>query len=226
MDLLKRVKGQIGATAIVGLAAAVCVITVIVVNVLPLTDAGSCITRLEGQGYAVFAAGEYASLDAKVDALKVSADAAVVNAEAAVLAAQDILNTLLLHTENEVFLYPDTASATCTLTAGAGVDTWSAWTELVDNGAVTLSSKFVADSGYLHQAMTHDYSIADKIFIIEIAYDNDGTDIVGRIKVRSDWTYVSDLNSVVIPAGETIYYRMQSETAGATLQADFRYYFD
>ena len=225
MDLLKRVKGQIGATAIVGLAAAVCVITVIVVNVLPLTDAGSCITRLEGQGYAVFAAGEYASLDAKVDALKVSADAAVVNAEVAALAAQGTLNTLLLHTENEVFLYPDTASATCTLTAGAGVDTWGAWAELVDDGAVTLSSKFAADSGYLQQMMTHNYSIADKIFIIEISYGAAKT-VVGRAKVRSDWMYVSDLNSVVIPAGETIYYRMQSETAGATLLADFRYYFD
>lgn len=182
------------------------------------TSVGAATNYLESRGYVVFTQAQYDAV-----AKEATAVAAVVNAEAAALAAQGTLDTLLLHNENEMFLYPTNCTVNVTLTAGIGVDTWGAWAEITDGDAVTLSSKFAADDGYLVEIMTHDYSIADKIYMIEISYGAAKT-VVGRVKVRSDWTYVNALRSVVIPAGETIYYRMQSETSGASLQADFRYY--
>lgn len=203
----------------------VAMVAPLVFSMVGMVNSQQCVSIMEKQGYVVLAAGEYTTLNNKIDALKVSADAAVVNAEAAALAAQTTLDILLLHNENEVFLYPDAATKTVTFTAGAGVDTWGTWAEITDSGATTLSSKFVANDGYLVEIMTHDYSIADKIFMIEISYGAAKT-VVGRTKVRSDWTYVQALRSVEIPTGETIYYRMQSETANATLLADFRYYYE
>lgn len=132
--------------------------------------------------------------------------------------------SLLAHNENEEYVYPDGVGATVSFTAGGGIDTFGAWVEIVDNGAVTLSSKFAANSGYVVELMTRTYSVPNEIFIIELSYGATNI-ILGRAKVRSDWTYVMTLLSVRVPAGETIYYRMKAQTAGATLIADFRYYF-
>jgi hypothetical protein len=132
--------------------------------------------------------------------------------------------TLLLHTENEVFVFPEEVAADVNFAAGNPADTFGAWTEIVDTGAVTLSSKFAARTGYLAEAMFREYSVANEIYIVEISYGIANT-IIGRVKLRSDWTYVLTLRSQRIPAGEIIYYRMKAETALATLKADFRYYY-
>ena len=184
------------------------------------SSVGAATDYLEGEGYVVFSAAQYALL-----AKEATAAAAVVNAEAAAVVSQATLDTLLLHNENEVYLYPNAANLTVTLTAGDGVATWGTWAEITDSGATTLSSVFAADPGYLIEIMTHDYSAADKIYMIEIAYGASKV-VAGRAKIRSDWTYVQPLRSARIPAGNTIYYRMQCETANATLEADFRYYYD
>jgi len=135
-----------------------------------------------------------------------------------------ILTTLLQHNENEMHLYPEGVGTTVTFTAGNGIDTFGAWAEIVDSLAVTLSSLFAASAGYIKEIMTRTYSHANEIYIIELSYGAANT-ILGRVKVRSDWTYVLSLLSVRVPAGETVYYRMKAETALATLIADFRYYF-
>ena len=217
-----RWNGQISLATLIMVVVGVAAIAILLPIVQTATGMGA-IERLESEGYVVFAAGEYSTLNSKLDALKVSADAAAVSAVAAAATAQDVLDKLELHTEHEAALYPDSANATATFTAGGSSDTFGAWAEIVDDGAVTLSSKFAAGNGYLQQMMTRDYSDANKIYLVEISYGAAKT-VVGRVKVRSDWTYVSDLNSVVIPAGETVYYRMRCEVGGATLVADFRYY--
>ncbi|MBV6341221.1 hypothetical protein [Candidatus Magnetobacterium casense] len=189
-------------------------------------NAGSAVSMLEDRGYFVATADEYSDLMTLLQSVDTKADAAVANAEAAATAAQDTLDTLLLHNENEIFLYPGNVSSTVTLTAGVGVNTFGAWAEITGSDAITLSSCFTANSGYIREIMTHNYSAADKMYIIELSYGAAKT-IIGRVKVRSDWTYVMPLSSAPItPAGETVYYRMKSETSEATLQADFRYYYD
>ncbi len=190
----------------------------------------SAISYLTGQGYVVLAAGEYTSISNRLDALKVSADAASANATiaagnaaTAASTANTTLNTLLLHNENIVYLYPDSTSVNVTLTAGAPSDNFSAFAVIEDSSSGNLTALFGSYAGYINQLVLRDYSVADQMYVIEIAYGASKT-IVGRVKVRSDWTYVLDIKSAMIPAGEIIYYRMKAVTAGTTLKADFRYY--
>jgi hypothetical protein len=223
--MLSNGKWSKGQVRLGGIAIGLILLAVLVIFVVPMMAPVGARSLLEGQGYVVLAAEEYDSLISKIDSIASKADAAVVNAEAAALSSGVVLDKLLLYNENEVFLYPDMASATATLTAGGGADTFGDWAEIVDSGAVTLSSKFSADAGYISTIITRDYSAADKIYIIEIGYGALKT-VVGRVKIRSDWTYVRDLSSTRIPTGSTVYYRMRCETGGATLNADFRYYFE
>lgn len=222
-----------GSSTVAGVAIAFAVLIIMVFATVFITSiglpisAGAAINTLEDQGYVVLSPAGYTSLSNRIDALKVSADVAVANAEAAATLGQITLDTLLLHNENEVFLWPESVTATATLTAGASSDNFSAWTELIDSSANSLSANFTTKDGYLVEIMTHDYSVnaTDRMFSIELAYGNVTKTVIGRIKVRSDWTYVLALRSVVIPQGQTIYYRMKSEIAGADLKADFRYYY-
>jgi len=208
------------------LIALVAVSTVAIVGILSSPPSLEwALSKVSSSGYVVFAAGEYADIMSALSNISTRADAAAVNASVAAGLSQATLNTLKLHTENEVYLYPNMSTTNVTFTAGGGVDTYGNWAEINSSTGITLSSVFAAHAGYLSEIMTHNYNAADKVYIIEIAYGGDKT-IVGRVKIRSDWTYVLDLNSVVIPLGETVYYRMQCETAGATLLADFRYYYN
>lgn len=176
---------------------------------------------LEDRGYAVFTPAQFDLL-----AKEATAYAAVLNAEAAVTAAQTTLETLLLHNENEVFLWPESVLDTCTLQAGVATDTFGNWTEIIDNHGVKLSANFTSTDGYLVEIMTHDYSsLAYDTVIIELATDAAGANVIGRAKVITDWTYIVALRSVVIPHGSLLYYRMKSETGNSTLQTDFRYYY-
>ncbi len=228
-NIFHKQKGQTHILSLIYVAVGI----VLFLLIVPAINSGVVISNIEkatdyltGQGYIVLAAGEYNAISTKLDNLKISADVAVVNAEAAALAANAALNTLLLHNENEVFLYPDSVFVAVNLTAGAPADTFGAWVEIKDSGNVTFSSKFAASGGYIVEITTRNYSVADKIYMIEIATANDGTGVIGRVKVRSDWTYVLALRSVAIDIGDTIYYRMKCETASAWLLADFRYYYN
>lgn len=204
------------------------VIGAFVTPLLQYRTVGAATSFLENRGYLVFSAAEYALLakEATAQAAVANAEAAVINAEAAAAAAEETLGKLLLHNENEVFLYPESVNATVTFTAGTPTDTFGAWAEIIDSDTVTLSSKFAVNSGYIVEVTARDYSVADEIYIIELAYGEAKT-IIGRVKIKSDWTYVLALKSnPVTPAGETIYYRMKAETASATLNVDFRYYYN
>jgi hypothetical protein len=183
---------------------------------------------LEDRDYVVFSAAEYALLakEATAYAAVIAAQAAVVNASTAASAAQITLDALLRHNENEVFLWLESVTDTCTLRAGTPADTFGAWAVIADNHGVNLSANFTANDGYIVEIMTHDYSeLTYDDVIIEIATDAAGANVVGRMRTRTDWTYFVTLRSVVISQGSPIYYRMKSEVANSTLQADFRYYY-
>jgi len=205
-----------------------------VLAVLPFlatSNTANAKSTLENQGYVVLTSGEYANMLAvlnangiKLDNIKTSADLAVANAIIAANTSNETLNTLLLHNENVVYLFPDDASSNVTFTAGNPANTFGAWAEIVSNNGTTLSSKFAANSGYLTEMVFRDYSAPDKICVFEIAYGGAKT-VVGRVKIKSDFTYVLTLKSARIPAGETLYYRMSSTQAGEIARVDFRYYF-
>jgi hypothetical protein len=130
----------------------------------------------------------------------------------------------ILNKENEVFLFPNVSNVTVTFTAGGVANAFGAWVEIVDSLAVTFSSVFAAQAGHLSGMMVYQFSVANEIWIIEISYGAAHT-IIARQNVRSDWTYLLDLLSREVPAGETVYYRAMSETALATVLVNFRYFY-
>jgi len=208
------------------LIAIVAVSTVAIVGILSAPPSLEwALGKVTGSGYVVFATGEYADIINRLNNISTKADQAVTNASAAVVAAQLAAIKVELHNENVVFLYPNTSTATCTLTAGVGVDTFGAWAEINASDGYTLSSYLALDGGYLEEVTTYNYSAANKKYIIEIAYGGSYT-VVARIKIRADLSYPMNIMSKPIPAGQTIYYRMQSETSGATLKVDLRYYYN
>ncbi len=223
-------KGQISAIGVI--IAIVCVLVVIatIVPMIHSTSVSASVSRLEDQGYVVLSPAEYASLSSRIDNLKTSADAAVVNAVLAASTSEAVLDTLLLHNENVVYLYPENTTYDAVLTSGNGVDTWTAnWTEITDTHS-TLRESIMANAGghsycFLTEMTFREYHSPDIMSIIEIAY-GDAHTVVGRVKARSDFTYVFVLRSARIPVGQVIYYRMKSELALEHCTVDFRYYYE
>lgn len=188
------------------------------------SSVGAATDYLEDRGYVVLSAGEF-DLIAK----EATAVAAVANAEAAVVAAQAAAAKVDLFNAAEVFLFPDATNRTITLTAGA-TNIWSAWTEVVDSAAITLSSKFSASAGYVSDMLFFLPSDAADGYSVELAYGDAKTNL-GRVAfwalADGDIAYVLGIKSRRVPSGETIYYRMQSTGAnGATVQARFRYFYE
>jgi hypothetical protein len=188
------------------------------------SSVGAATDYLEDRGYVVLSAGEFALI-----AKEATAVAAVANAEAAVVAAQAAAAKVDLFNAAEVFLFPDATNRTITLTAGA-TNVWSAWTEVVDSAAITLSSKFSASAGYVSDMLFFLPSDAADGYSVELAYGDAKTNL-GRVAfwalADGDIAYVLGIKSRRVPSGETIYYRMQSTGAnGATVQARFRYFYE
>ena len=126
-------------------------------------------------------------------------------------------------------IFPDDTDLTCTFTAAAGANTWSGWAEIVDSAATTLSSLFVATPGHLSSLTIEEISDTSALYMIEVAYG--GARIVtvrarvaGSGKFHSPDTHAK-FWAPLIPAGETIYYRMKTDKAVAdTCNIHFRYH--
>ncbi len=118
-----RGEAGIGALIVLVLVALVVLSLVPTFSTLNYTSARAFV---ESAGDTVLSAGDFSTLDSKLNALKSSADAAVVNAATAATAANLTLITLLLHNENEVFLYPDSVHSIVTFTSGTPSNTFGA----------------------------------------------------------------------------------------------------
>lgn len=141
---------------------------------------------------------------------------------------EEILNFLNEDAAHESLLFPEDSNETMTLTAHASADTFSAWTEIVDNNAVTFSSKLALKSGYISSTMAESASATDKVYIYEISYGAAKT-VIGRGRLMSGSVRISNtqqarFRGLEIPAGETVYYRIKCETGGADITASIRYH--
>ena len=140
----------------------------------------------------------------------------------------DILDDLNLEAFHVSFFFPEDSNETITITAGGAINTFGAWAEIVDNNAVTFSSKIASNIGHISMIGVEDVSATDKIYMLEIAYGDAKTVVtrhrilVGVGKVTSCQTRVRPLK---IPAGETVYYRLKCETGGATALVNLKYHF-
>ena len=141
---------------------------------------------------------------------------------------EEILNFLEEEAKHFTNIFPEDSNETVTFTAHANADTFSAWAEIVDNNAVTFSSKLALNCGHISAAMAESASATDKVYIYEISYGTAKTVVVtGRImsgSVRIGNTQQPRIRGLGIPAGETVYYRIKCETGGADITASLRYH--
>ena len=204
---------------------------------------GAATDYLEDRDYVVFSAAEFAlvakeataaaavaNAEAAVtnaEAAVVAAEAAAVAAEAAVVAAQEAAANVDLFNTADTFLFPADTDYYVLLTASATAGNFTAWAEIVDNNAVTLSSLFAADAGYISDIYIYQATApADTTHIVEIAYGDSKVSLT-RIMFNSDSMNLAQIKSRRIPAGETIYYRIMTTTAPTEyVSIGFRYFYE
>lgn len=142
----------------------------------------------------------------------------------------EVVTEILLEHESHVTeIFPDHTGKSCVLTANATADQWSAWTEITDSSAVTLSSKFASNSGHISAMLVETADTASEVFMTQISYGADKTIIsIHRVLTETNQHPTAQSPRVradLIPAGETIYYRAMCHTAGSkTLNVHFRHF--
>jgi len=142
----------------------------------------------------------------------------------------DRLGEMQIEHSHVTNIFPEDSDETVTFTAHASADTFGAWAEIVDNNAVTLSSKFAAAGGHITGIQAESASVDDKMYIFEISYGASNI-IVATGRLQSATNKINAIqqmrmSSKFIPAGETIYYRIKCETGGANITAGLRYHID
>jgi len=138
----------------------------------------------------------------------------------------EFLGATQTHTTN---LFPESSANYVTFTAGGVVNTFGAWAEIVDDAANKLSDGFATGLGHVTGILLEDLSVKDKRFLFEIAHGVSKTVVLRHRFLAGDTKKLSAvlfvrIRSVVVPAGELLYYRMMCETAGGTCELSFRYH--
>ena len=136
---------------------------------------------------------------------------------------------LIISISHTTLVFPEDTDETVTLTAGNTNNVFSAWAEVADNNAVTLSSKFTACEGHFSVIMTEDVSVKDKRYLLELAYGAPKT-IISRMRyvagnVQIGTKQEATVQGIYVPVGEKVYYRLKCETADATAVVHFRYHY-
>jgi len=139
-----------------------------------------------------------------------------------------VLSTLLIEAVHLNYLFPEDSNETVTFTAGGADNTFGAWVEIIDNNAVSLSSKCTSEM-HISSVIAEASSLRDKIYVLEISYGM-AKIVIGRARMLSATNQIGHtvqerMRNLLIPKGEKIYYRLKCETAGATATVHFRYHY-
>jgi len=157
-------------------------------------------------------------------ACKVQLDA--IQAEAVVL--QEDMDDLYGAYAHTTYLFPEDTDETMTFTAGALADAWTAaYTEIVDNNGITFSSKLAALSGHITVIVIETVSVNGQVYEIELTYGAAHT-LISLLRLYSGAVPKQDtrIHSIIIPAGETVYYRAKcSQAGGQSCTGHLRYHF-
>jgi len=147
---------------------------------------------------------------------------------------QEATAELTLELTHDSLIFPVDTDDTMTFTADIAANTWTAWTELVDNNAVTFSSKLAANIGHISAIVLEQADTSDAHYLIELAYgaSTGATPITpkrfytGAVPVK-DMRQLTKVRSAAIPAGQTVWYRAKCDVAGSkTCNGHLRYHFD
>jgi len=115
-------------------------------------------------------------------------------------------------------IFPSDTDLTCTFTAHANANTWSAWAEIVDSGATKLSDA-CATPMHLSSIVIETISDDAALYMFEISWG--ATNIpftAGRFAGAGKFqaAHIQDrFWAPSIPAGQLIYYRLKTDTAVA-----------
>jgi len=136
----------------------------------------------------------------------------------------------LYELEHASHVFPDNTAKTCVLIAGAVVDTYGAWTVIMDNLGATLGDVIIGDTPLHITAMAvEDASIISKRYMIQLSY-GDAYTILNTIRFQGGDQQklpavgIERFRPLSSPGGEILYYRMMCETALATANVHFRYH--
>ncbi len=136
------------------------------------------------------------------------------------------LQDLILEASHEIEIYPALTVKTVSFTSG-GADAFGAWAEITDSGAVTLSSLATSDM-YISGVIIESTDTVDKMYLLEISHGVLYT-VVSRQRFGSGSKFIAPAQQVRvraahIPSGETVYYRLACEAAGAIVTVSIRYH--
>lgn len=126
-------------------------------------------------------------------------------------------------------LFPISVANYITFVAGNVANAFGEWAEIVDDAANSMSDIFALATGHIGGVLVEDLSTKDKRYLFELAYGEDKT-IIMRHRFLSGDTKKLDaiqymqIRSLIVPVGETVYYRMMCETASETCEVSFRYH--
>ena len=132
-------------------------------------------------------------------------------------------------TQHVTSIFPSDTNLTCTFTAHATANTWSAWAEIQDSGATKLSASFATAPGHLSSIVIETISDNAAIYMFEISWGAAKNSVTsGRFAGAGKFqaAHIQDrFWSPPFPAGQLIYYRLKTETAVAdTCTVHFRYH--
>jgi len=133
-----------------------------------------------------------------------------------------------LEIHHESFIFPTVSNVDVVFTAGL-INAYRAWAEIVDGGAVTLTSQLTSDA-HLSAIIIEQANIVEEVHIIEISYGAANINIARVRFISGERVFLPPIQmmkirAAIIPVGQTIYYRMMAETGGATANVSFRYHF-
>ena len=132
-------------------------------------------------------------------------------------------------TQHVTSIFPSDTNLTCTLTAHANANTWSAWTEIADSAATKLSAAFAAVPGHITSILIETVSDNTALYMFEIAWGAAKNLVTsGRFAGvgKFQQAHIQDrFWAPPFPAGQLIYYRLKTDKAVAdTCTIHLRYH--
>lgn len=128
-------------------------------------------------------------------------------------------------------IFPEASDLDVILTAGGVANVFGAWVEIQDTDvpANTLASRLTSDA-HISSVLIEQASEVDEVHMFEISYGAARTIVTPIRLISGERVFLPPIQqmrirTIVIPAGQTVYYRMMAETALATLHISFRYHF-
>ena len=132
---------------------------------------------------------------------------------------------------HQTSLFPEKASDACTFAAGSTDNVFGDWAEIADSPSGNkLTNAFATANGHITGILVEDLNTVDKRYSFEIAYGETTKTVLLRHRFVAGVTkklpplQFVRIRSVIIPAGEKVYYRMMCETGSAECEVSFRYH--